>query len=111
MITPTINGVKTYPDGREICDMKTAEGRREYKRRTLEMAERQKWRDPWDGQFMSEEHVTFDHEQSRGGGKRDDRILKPDGTWQNAAMGIFNNILKGSKRYKWIEGTYQEVSR
>ena len=101
--------VKVYPDGREVCS-KNAAGRAEYANRLLRMARRQNFRCAITGDPLFAENATFDHESGRGmgggrmgGGHRDDRITKADGTWQNAALCRRCNALKGSKRYHWNE--------
>ena len=116
MITPTINGVKQYFDTagnlqREVC-ADTKAGRAEYGNRLTEMAMRQTYRCALTVGALYAENTTFDHEAGRGlgGAHRDDRI-EVDGHWQNAAVTLHANTLKGSRRYKWIEGTYQEVSQ
>ena len=98
--------VKIYPDGRRVCNLKSAEGKRAYEWNTDLMAQRQFWKcaichHRYDGL------LTFDHEAGRGlgGSHRDDRIIV-DGRWQNAALCPPCNILKGSKRYHWQDGKY-----
>lgn len=100
--------IKVYPDGREVIDIDLIAGNAEYRRRTEEMAERQGHRCPLCNSIMSE--PTFDHEHSRGGGRRDDRILV-DGKWQNAAVCWICNGRKGSKHYTWEDGKYVPVLR
>lgn len=97
--------VKVYPDGREVC---TAAGYREYMSRRDAMAVRQNGRCALCGDYMF--FQTFDHERSRGGGKRDDRI-EVDGKWQNAAVHFECNTRKGSKRYAWVNGKYVPVPK
>lgn len=98
--------IRIMPDGREICS-KTKAGREEYQSRTVQMAIRQL------GICALGPHPlidpTFDHERSRGGGQRDDRITNPDGSWKNAAVCWFCNGNKGSRRYEWRNGKYQPV--
>lgn len=97
--------VRTYPDGREVCNQETKSGRSKYRWRTLEMLERQEGRcclqyyAPMCPGKLSEEESTFDHEGGRGagGGKRDDRIVLPDGRWQNGACHARCNGWKGSR--------------
>lgn len=103
MLTP---GVRTYSDGREVCD-KTVGGKYEYTRRTKAMARRQGFRCAIGGEHMEESDAQFEHEAGRGsgGGHRDDRI-EVDGRWQNAAVCGSCNGEKGSKRYSWQEGLY-----
>ena len=80
-----------------------AEGRAEYKRRKEAMWERQKGICCLYG-FLPEcpgkleiKLATFEHEDGRGGGKRDDRISLPDGTWINGVSHLMCNSLKGSR--------------
>lgn len=95
--------VKQCKDGREIC-MKTAEGKRIYRSRTLEMRTRQRNICPVCTLFLEEEDTTFDHEIPRGhgGGSRDDRIWveDKDGVMQprNFATHCKCNSERGSKR-------------
>ena len=100
--------VKVFPDGREVCQTRLdhpegAEGRAEYKRRKKAMWERQKGICCLYG-FLPEcpgklllKLATFEHEDGRGGGKRDDRISLPDGTWINGVSHLMCNSLKGSR--------------
>ena len=100
--------VKVYPDGREVCETRMdhpegAEGRAEYKRRKKAMWDRQKGICCLYG-FLPEcpgkmelKQATFEHEDGRGGGKRDDRISLPDGTWINGVSHLLCNSLKGSR--------------
>lgn len=92
--------VKVFPDGREVCP---GVGNREYINRREAMVIRQ------DGICAICEtpmtFPTFDHEHSRGGGKRDDRI-EIDGQWHNAAVHFECNTRKGSRRYHWVNGEY-----
>ena len=100
-LVPDENGVIHHPDGREVCDTKTAKGREEYGRRKLAMFERQ-------GGMCSlckPSHrldfgtATFEHSDGRGsGGKhRDDRITK-DGKPYNSLACWWANMEKGSRR-------------
>lgn len=96
--------VRVYRDGREVCS-NTKAGRAEYRWRTLEMVERQGGRCCLEGYApmcpgrLKPEEATFDHENGRGhgGGKRDDRIVLPDGSWQNGACHEECNAWKGSR--------------
>lgn len=103
--TPAPEAVHTYPEGRECCT-DTAAGKREYYRRTREMAARQDEICAICLQFMVV--PTFEHQDGRGfnGSHRDDRI-EIDGAWHNAAL-CFTCQGKGSKRYQWIEGIFRE---
>ena len=88
---------KMYPDGREVCS-KTAAGRNEYRQRTLDMLERQKWICPACNQYMTVLTATFQHGDTRGmgGGRRNDRIDAPG----NCAMHALCNAKIGSRRIK-----------
>ena len=106
--------VKVFPDGREVCQTRLdhpegAEGRAEYKRRKEAMWERQKGICCLYG-FLPEcpgkleiKLATFEHEDGRGGGKRDDRISLPDGTWINGVSHLMCNSLKGSRHIPFNE--------
>ncbi len=108
-----IAGVKVLRDGREVCNQFTSTGRREYRKRTEEMAARKNQicclfeHSPVchpRGLLMG--YVpTFEHENGRGmgGGHRDDRIVLPDGRWQNGAAHAQCNIWKGSRRIVYNE--------
>ena len=92
--------VKTFRDGREVCNMESAEGRREYRQRLVAMCRRQGWNCSECGQPMHQGNPpTFDHEAGRGmgGGHRDDRIVR-DGKPYNSAMHWLCNSMKGSRR-------------
>jgi hypothetical protein len=107
------NGVWTYPDGRQVCQLKTAVGLREYKKRTEDMLVRQKYRCALCGYWLHHAwQAVFDHEDGRGmnGAHRCDKILYEDGRWKNAALCNGCNSLKGSKRYKWENGAYIPVT-
>lgn len=89
-------------DGAEVCNRETAEGRREYKRRVDAMTERQKdmcclygFIESCPGSLIGW-LPTFEHEDGRGGGKRDDRIEK-DGRRYNGAAHWNCNQEKGSR--------------
>ena len=95
--------IKIVRDGREVLDTTTVKGAEEYKRRKWDMRDRQKGRCCLEG-FIPEcpgllrrSDCTFEHEDGRGGGKRDDRIVLPDGTWLNGASHSQCNYLKGSR--------------
>ena len=106
--------VKVFPAGREVCQTRLdhpegAEGRAEYKRRKEAMWERQKGICCLYG-FLPEcpgkleiKLATFEHEDGRGGGKRDDRISLPDGTWINGVSHLMCNSLKGSRHIPFNE--------
>lgn len=91
-----------YPegmDGRQVCDLTTAEGKREYKRRTEVMWERQNALCSICQLPMRLEEATFEHQDGRGhgGGHRDDRI-EIDGKPHNSVAHGFCNVEKGSVR-------------
>lgn len=98
--------VERFAD-REVCNRETAEGRREYQRRTYEMEKRQSFRcaicERTAGCAME-----FDHQDGRGmnGSNRDDRIVDENGNWLNAALCHDCNTIKGSKRYYWLNRKY-----
>jgi hypothetical protein len=92
-----------YRGGREVCQNNAA-GDALYKHRTQLMMVRQGWiccicKDP-SRPISVASGVTFEHTDLRGmgGGRRDDRIELPDGTWINGAAHGFCNAEKGSKR-------------
>jgi hypothetical protein len=99
--------VKVYPDEREVCDLKTAEGKKEYLWRTDCMAYVQSF---CCAICRRRTELFFDHEAGRGsgGGHRDDRIVVK-GHRKNAALCASCNSEKGSKRYHWINGKYIPV--
>ena len=99
-------GVKVYPDGREVCDLYSVAGKREYARRIQAMVTRQRgicclhgYAPDCPGRFGGDRQ-TFEHENGRGmgGAHRDDRIELPDGTWINGASHYACNVWKGSRR-------------
>lgn len=108
-----------YRDGREVCRRDTIVGRALYRGRTLDMLKRQKGRCclefycPTCTGFLKKEEASFEHEDGRGGGKRDDRIVLPDGRWINGAAHVLCDGWKGSRfidynrslqddRYSWV---------
>ena len=100
--------VKVYRSGREVCDLSTVAGSREYRNRIRLMLERQHGRCCLGG-YIPEcpgplylDQATFDHETPRGhgGGSRDDRI-EIDGKPVNGAAHYICNGLKGSRRIKY----------
>lgn len=92
--------VKIHRDGREVCNLDTKAGQDEYHRRKVLMLERQEHLCCICGEYLKKDQMTFEHEISRGGGKRDDRWEK-DGKRLNGVAHFYCNSLKGSKR-----GTY-----
>jgi len=96
-----------YPEGvggPEIYNLETAEGKRLYYGNLYKIEVRQGFQCAI-CERIAGSRMDFDHEQSRGGGKRDDRI-EVDGKWQNAALCRRCNTEKGSKRYHWNSGKY-----
>ncbi len=97
-----IPGVLRYPDGREEC-MDNAAGNREYKDRTVRMTIRQGFRCAGcEAKLVG--LLTFGHQCSRGGGRREDRI-EIDEKWHNAALCGKCNSSQGSQRYEWDYST------
>jgi hypothetical protein len=95
--------LKVYEGGREVLDIRTALGLREYKARTYAMADRQGWLCAYCRLGMSEKDVTFDHERLRGVSRQDDRIWLPATEGEmpkpiNHALHGVCNQLRGSKR-------------
>lgn len=92
-----------YADGREKCLMKTVLGRELYRARTLEMRTRQgnrcclEFYAPMCPGPLRVAEATFEHETPKSGGRRDDRIILPDGTWINGAAHAACNVWKGSR--------------
>lgn len=105
------DGILVYRDGREVClfggDAIGRKGTAEYKRRNAEMQERQENICCLFGYspvchprgLLLGYRATFDHEHGRGigGGKRDDRTVLPDGSWQNGSAHLECNNWKGSR--------------
>lgn len=95
--------VHKHRDGREVCNQDTREGRGEYRGRTLFMRDRQGGRCCLEGYapmcrgWMREDEASFEHENGRGGGKRDDRVSLPDGSWINGAAHVLCNGWKASR--------------
>jgi hypothetical protein len=93
-----------YPEGiggPEICNFNSATGRREYYRRTAEMALRQRGKCSICGFPMKIDDCTYEHQDGRGmnGGHRDDRIVVDGKPYNSAAHGLCN-VRKGSVRLK-----------
>ncbi len=89
---------RKYPDGREVC-LDNAKGEAEYKRRTMEMHDRQ------NGICSRGDHrivaPTFDHStngRGMGSATRDDRIIDSDGHKINSCSCWLCNGRAGSKR-------------
>lgn len=111
---PKSDPVIVFPDGREVCrnfPLKGScpAGTREYKRRLKVMEDRQDHICALHGHPLI--RTTFDHENGRGGGKRDDHIWTPEGLPMNAAVCEVCNMEKGSKRIPYefqYQGTREE---
>ena len=105
------NGIWTYPDGREICDLRSPQGRKAYRDRIKQAGERQGWIcclhgiAPMCTGKMDYQYgkgllaVTLEHESGRGmgGSRRDDR-MELDGRWHNGAAHMVCNSWKSSRR-------------
>lgn len=87
---------KRNPRGREIVTGL------EYRRRTIQMAERQDWKCGLCGKYMTMGNVTFEHTDLRSGGRRNDTIEPYENARrkivQNCAAHRECNGAKGSKR-------------
>lgn len=105
MIPDIRDGVQHYPDGREVCLLNTAAGKRAYQQRIVAM-----WRRQYDilrrvhvciicDEPLKLEEATFEHENGKGmgGAIQDDRTQK-DGQWLNGVAHGACNGEKGSKR-------------
>lgn len=103
----TREAFKVCDDQREICYTfgmvkASKKGRDEYRRRLKLMHERQKAvcclseHCPVCPGALCWEESTFDHENTRK--ERDDRIVLPNGRWQNGACHAICNVWKGSRR-------------
>jgi len=100
---PRRPGIEVKLDGREVCDLSTRAGQREYHLRTIQMWHRQDGICPWCRLRIAKADASFDHEVPRGmgGAFRDDRIeVEVNGVvvWQNQCLHLWCNIRKGSKR-------------
>lgn len=89
-------GIRKYSNGREVCQ-DTKLGRFVYRNRVLAMLLRQHFRCCNCGNPLHEDEATFEHENGRTAGKRDDRI-EIDGQRINGASHGFCNVERGSKR-------------
>ena len=94
-------GIYRTAEGRERCDLKKARGQRIYKERTETMRLRQGERCCICAQFLGAYDSTFDHQNGRGAGKRDDRI-EVDGKRINGAAHYRCNMERGSKRTPYV---------
>ena len=88
--------VEVRDDGKEIC-ADTPKGREEYRLRTLKMGDRQKGICRWCELPMYYGDCSFDHDNGRTKGNRDDRI-EIDGRETNAAVHPQCNAERGSSR-------------
>jgi hypothetical protein len=96
--------VKVHRDGREVIDITTAEGCREYARRLDLMWTRQRGLcglriSPECPKKLPRREATWDHTDGRGlgGSRREDRI-EVNGQPINCAACMSCNLLKGSRR-------------
>jgi hypothetical protein len=112
---------KVMPDGREICFThgrvkQSLKGRVEYRRRVSLMHRRQGGRcclehyAPMCPGVLILAQATFEHENGRGGGKRDDRIELPDGRWINGAAHFLCNQWKSSRRLNYNRDLQHRVN-
>ena len=91
-------------DGREQCNLYTAAGKAEYQRRKWAMRKRQNnqcclfGHNPACPGYMTKAETSFEHENGRTSGHRDDRISLPDGQWLNGAAHLLCNQWKGSRK-------------
>lgn len=104
--------IRVLPDGREIVNIRLPSGMREYRERVAGMVVRQSGRccleayAPMCPGALRVAEATFEHEHGRGhgGGKRDDRVSLPDGTWINGAAHPLCNEWKGSRYIDYNRG-------
>lgn len=92
-----------FAGGREICNYRRREGLNIYADRVFAMLKRQKGYCCNCRQRLDWTEATFEHENGRGGGRRDDRIWignKPI----NGASHLICNQQRGSKRTKIWHG-------
>ena len=99
--------VRTYRDGREVCNLLTAAGKREYRNRVLSMLTSQEHVCCLCKRPLRPEDATFEHEIGRGmgGGHRDDRI-EINGKWVNGAAHYWCN----SRKEAFAEPTMNEIT-
>jgi hypothetical protein len=106
-------------DGREVCNQYISIGRKAYRRRIEIAWERQKGRCCLEGYcpycpgWLDLEEATFEHEHGRGmgGGRRDDRIVLPDGRWQNGAAHQACNVWKASRHIAYNEDQLERARK
>jgi hypothetical protein len=96
------DGVKYFNDGREVCIIASAAGKRKYNSRKMEMRDRQNELCCLCGQWMREDDTSFEHQFGRGAGRQDDRIVLPDRTRINGASHYRCNGARGSKRTPFL---------
>jgi hypothetical protein len=103
-VRTTTPALYIYQSGRQACRQDTPEGRWLYRVRTISMVWRQgrrccleAWAPGCPG-ALREADATFEHENGRTSGKRDDRPELPDGTWINGAAHGICNSWKSSRR-------------
>jgi hypothetical protein len=117
---PLKEAFKTLEDGREICYTEgvvgqSKKGRNEYRRRIALMVERQNGVCCLFGicpdcpRTLEGSIITFEHENGRGAGKRDDRI-EINGKWINGAAHLLCNGWKGSRRIPYNVKLQAEAS-
>jgi 5-methylcytosine-specific restriction endonuclease McrA len=114
--------IRIFKGGREICRMISKEGRDIYAARRKQCWERQNGicylqiteQCKKKGGRLALSMATLDHENGRGGGKRDDRVEIPDPKnhgkmiWQHGAACMECNIKKGSRSLKSIRKEQEE---
>ncbi len=99
--------VKVMPDGREICNLETKQGKDVYKSRILAMLRRQERKCCNCRLPLEWNESTFEHENGRGAGKQDDRIMA-NGNRINGASHKLCNQQRGSKRTPIWHGPTKE---
>jgi hypothetical protein len=90
-------------DGRVVCNLKSAAGRREYECTILKMWARDRGICCICGKYVPDDEATFEHTDLRSGGRRNDRpqYEKPNGqVIRNGVAHGLCNSMKGSKRAK-----------
>lgn len=105
-----------YPEGMggpQVCNLKTAAGKREYDRRRALMWVRQLGRCAVCRKITPLEEGQFGHGRSRGmgGSFRDDRIWDNDDKPLNAFLCGKCNSKQGSRKYEWRDGVFQPSER
>ena len=105
------------PLGRQVCNLKTVLGRREYARRKEVLWVRQLGRCAICRKQIELEDAQFGHGRARGlgggsgGAFRDDRLWDNEGKPMNACLCAHCNTRQGSKHYEWRDGLFQPVER